>query len=236
MHERHRFSAVGERVLERSTNEPLRACGRYRLDAESRVALELPPELLVQVSDELVRLGSAGLDLLAGVHVFGVLPEDDHVDQFRFADGRWDAAIPAHRTQARIEVEDLADGDVQAADAPSHGGRERAFDANEMIAERLYGLLGKPFPGGVERLLAGQHLLPRNGTLTAVRLLDGGIEDVPGSTPDVGTDAVSLDERDDRVIGDDQTVGTLRDDFWHEASSLSWSRDANPIRRVARRA
>ena len=42
---------------------------------------------------------------------------------------------PAHWAQADIQVQLLAQRDVQAADAAAHRRGERAFDADELLAE-----------------------------------------------------------------------------------------------------
>jgi len=57
-----------------------------------------------------------------------------------------------HRPHARVEVEHLAEGDVEAADpAPDRRG-ERALDGNEVLLDRLGRLLGEvqllPLVGG----------------------------------------------------------------------------------------
>ena len=43
---------------------------------------------------------------------------------------------PAHRPQAHVQVEDLAQRDVEAADAAADRRGERALDADEVLAER----------------------------------------------------------------------------------------------------
>ena len=65
---------------------------------------------------------------------------------------------PAHRAQAHVEVEDLAQRDVERADAAADRRGERALDADEVLAERVDGLVGQPVAGRVERLLARRAL------------------------------------------------------------------------------
>ena len=81
------------------------------------VGADVPAEGVVQELDELLRLGRALLDLEAGVDVLGVLAEDHHVDLLGVLHRRRDTREPAHRPQADVEVEDLAQRDVEAADA-----------------------------------------------------------------------------------------------------------------------
>ena len=70
------------------------------------------------------------------------------------------------------------------------------------------GLLGQPVAGLVERLLAGEHLLPRDRLAVLRRR---GVEHELRRGPDVDAGAVALDEGDDRLVGDvEDAVGVLR--------------------------
>ena len=84
---------------------------------------------------------------------------------------------------------------------PPIGRRERALDADQVLAERVDGLLGQPVAGLVEGLLAGEHLFPLDRLAV---LADGGVEDELRRGPDVDAGAVALDEGDDRLVGDVQ--------------------------------
>ncbi len=84
---------------------------------------------------------------------------------------------PADRAEADVEVEHLAERDVERADAAADGRRERPLDADEVGAEGLDRLVGEPVVGLLERLLAGEDLVPGDRLLAAVGLLDGGVED-----------------------------------------------------------
>ncbi len=118
-----------------------------------------------------------------------------------------------HRSQAHVQVEDLTQRDVEGANASSDRSRQRAFDADEVITEGLDGLLGEPVAGLLERLLAGEHLCPRD--LLAV-LRRRGVEHELRGGPDVDAGAVAFDERDDRLVGDvERAVGVLRDLVGH---------------------
>ena len=86
--------------------------------------------------------GRAGLAFDAGVHVFGVLAEDDHVHSSGSLDRAGDAGVLAHRPHAGVQVEHLAQGDVQAAEAAADRRGERAFDGHDELAQRVEGLLG----------------------------------------------------------------------------------------------
>jgi hypothetical protein len=64
-------------------------------------------------SDQLLDLFGLGSKFDTGVNVFGILTEDDHIGLFRFAQWRGHALEILDRTQADIEVELLAQRNVQ---------------------------------------------------------------------------------------------------------------------------
>ena len=126
---------------------------------------------------------------------------------------RGHAGEPAHRAQADVEVEDLAQRHVERADAATDRRGERALDPDQVRAERLDGLVGQPVAGLVERLLAGQDLLP--GDLVAV-LGRGRVEHELGRGPDVDAGAVAFDEGDDGLVGDrERAVVAHADEVCH---------------------
>jgi hypothetical protein len=111
-------------------------------------------------------------------------------------------------------VEHLTERDVERADALANRGRQRALDADEVLSISLDGALGQPVVELSLRLLAGEHLVPDDLAFAPVRLLDGGVEDALGGSPDVGAGAVALDERNDGSLGHDEGAGVGHaDDF-----------------------
>src|SRR5215212_6517239 len=56
------------------------------------------------------------------------------------------------------------------------------------------------------RLVAGEHLVPGDLSLIAVRFVHRAVDHVPSRAPDVGTCAVALDVRNDRVVGNDDAA------------------------------
>ena len=143
----HRFAPVVDGVLQRCSDEPLAAGDRYRLYPDPGVRSDLPAELVVEHFDEAFGLGSPLFDLEAGVDVLRVLPEDDHVDQFRPLDRRWHALEPADRPQAHVQVEDLAQRHVQRTEPSADRRRQRALDADQVLAEGGKGVFGQPVAG-----------------------------------------------------------------------------------------
>ena len=195
---------------------PLQALGpelRHRLDPHPGVGPDLPAEGVVQELDEPGRIGRARRHLQTGVDVLGVLPEDHHVDQVRLPHGRGHPLEPPHRAQAHVQVHDLADGHVEASEAAAHRSGQRALDADEMLVEGGDGVGRQPVPGLVVCLLAGQHLQPGDAAAVLGR---GRVEHRPRRGPDVDADPVTLDERDDRLVGHNKgAVGAQSDLLSH---------------------
>jgi hypothetical protein len=73
------------------------------------------------------------------------------------------------------------------------------------MADGRHGILRQPFAGLLLGLLAGVDLEPGDGFAPGV-LGHGGVEHPAGSGPDIGTDAVALDEGNDGAIRDGQLV------------------------------
>ena len=75
--------------------------------------------------------GTSLLPFYAGVYVFRIFPENDHIHLFRGLHGRFNAVEIAHGAQADEQVQILAQGHVQAADAAADldGKRRLAHDA-----------------------------------------------------------------------------------------------------------
>ncbi len=121
------------------------------------------------------------------------------------------ALVPAHGAEADEEVEHLAQRDVQRADAAADRRRERSLDADEIVTEGLDRVVGQPVVELLEALLAGVDLEPGDLSLAAVGLRDGGVEDAHAGAPNIRPGAVAFDERDDRIVRNDETAVLLGD-------------------------
>ena len=160
-----------------------------------------------------LRFGRAFAELDTGVDVFGVLAEDDDVQLLRVLHRAGHAGVVLHRADALVEVHQLAQRHVQAADAAADRRRERSLDGDAEVHGGLDGVVGQPVLGLAIALFAGQHLVPLDLALAAVCLLDRCVEDPLRGLPDVAAGAVALDERDDRVVGDDVLAVRVLDRF-----------------------
>jgi hypothetical protein len=144
---------------------------------------------------------SFGRPLDAGVNVLGVLAEDHHVDLLGPFDRRGHALEVAHRAQADIQIQHLANGHVQRGHAATDGRGERALDADQVGLEGLQGLGRQPAVEELLGLFAGVDLGP--GDLLSARefLFHRGVEHAHRGAPDVRTRAVAFDKGQDGVIG-----------------------------------
>ncbi len=68
------------------------------------------------------------------VEVFGVLADEDQVDAL---EARGDPGQRAHRPDAGVQVEGLAQGDVGGAEALADGRRDRSLERHPAAADRL---------------------------------------------------------------------------------------------------
>ena len=180
----------------------------------------LDAHFVLQELDELLRFGRFGRPFDSRVDVLGVLAEDHDVELLGMLDRARHASEVAHRAQAYVEVEHLAQRDVERADAAADRRRQRSLDAHQEFAEGLDGLVGQPVLPLIERLLARKHFHPRDLALAAVNFLDRVVEDVLRRLPDVGAGAVALDERNDRAVGNFQSVIGAKSDLLAVAGNL----------------
>ncbi len=106
-------------------------------------------------------------ELDAGVYVFSVFAEDDDVDLFRMLHGAGHALVVLHGAYAGVEIEKLAQRDVERADAAADGRGERPLDGDAQVARGGDGLVGQPGVELAKGLFAGEDLEPLDGALAA---------------------------------------------------------------------
>src|ERR1700733_11778323 len=215
VHDGDALALVGERIFDRRAEQALGTLDRDVLDADAAgvgkadLGVVLRKVALQQFEKFPVVVGAL-LEFDAGIQVLGVLSEYHHIHLLRRLDRRGYALEPAHWAQADIQIEQLAQGDVQRADAPADRRGQRAFDRDQIFAAGFDGLVRQPAPEGIERLLAGIDLHPFDLAALPVRALDRGVEYAHAGAPDVAAGAVPFDEGDDRALGDHQLAVTDR--------------------------
>src|SRR5207244_983039 len=169
-------------------------------DADGAAGPDLGAEPLRQKADQGVGFPTARAVLHAGVHVLDVLPEDHDVETLRLTHRARNALEVAHRADAGIQVEQLAQGHVEGPDPAAHRGRERALDGDAVRPDAVERGVGQPASRLLEGLFTGEHFQPLDATLAAGGLVDRRVEHAARRAPDVGSRAVSLDERNDGVV------------------------------------
>ncbi len=209
MDERHRVAVVGQRVVDGLADESLRAELRDRLDPDADGAVVDRVVEAHPVFDELFHLldlVSPGFPLDAGVDVLGVLPEGDHIHRLGVFHRRRDAVEVVGRPHVRVEIQLLAECDVQRAEARADRGRQRPFDRDAVLADGVNRLLWEVLAVCVAGGAAGVDAHPRD---RAAGRLGGGVEYLLGGGADIGADPVAVDDRDDWRFGHVQLPGIL---------------------------
>ena len=141
-------------------------------------------ELLGEELAQPLHLVRAPLELDARVEVLGVLA-DDHQVGLRKAGAH--PLVGLARPDARIEVELLAQRDVDRAVARAHGRGGRALDRDPALADRVEGPVGERVALLLVDVDAGVLEVP-------VELDAGGLEHAPGRLGELGPGAVARDE------------------------------------------
>ena len=158
------FAAAFESEFDGVANQALGAEDGDGLDADAGVCayffLAAFEQVVVEEIDEAGGVWAALLELDAGVHVFSVFAEDDDVELLGVLHRAGHALVILDRANAGVEVEDLAQGHVEGADAAADGRGERAFDGDAQVARGGYGVVGQPGVELAEGFFAGEDLKP----------------------------------------------------------------------------
>ena len=138
--------------------------------------------------DDFQAFDDAGNDFVleAGVEIFGVFADQDDVDVFK---SRFHAGEILHRAEVGVEIQSLAQGDVDAGGAAGDGGAGGAFQGDLVAADRFDGGLidGLAFFRGF--VGAGFEFFP-------VDLDACGFQDAADGGGDFGADAFAGDQCD----------------------------------------
>ncbi len=134
------FAAVLLGVLEGGLDDPLGAEDRDRLDRDAGVLARGRVELVGEEPAQLLDLLRALLELDARVQVLGVLADDHEV---RLGEAGADAVVGLARPDAGVQVELLAERDVDRAVARADRRRGRALDRHAALADRIERAVGE---------------------------------------------------------------------------------------------
>ena len=212
----HGLEPLVERKTQAAAYQLIRARHRDGFDAYPRIRAHplfgaVHAQHCVHEINQPFCLSRAFPPLNARVDVFRILAEDDDVHAFRVAHGRRDAGNVFHGAPAGVEVQKLAQRDVEAADAAAYRRRQRAFDGDAKLLDRVERPLRKPFTKPLESLFPRKNFVPDDPALTAKYFFDGGVENPPGSFPDVPPRSVTLDVRNNGPVGDNKLLALIID-------------------------
>ncbi len=99
----------------------------------------------------------------------------------------------------------LAQRDVERANAAADRRRQRTLDADQEFAERLDRVVGQPAVEFVFRCLSGKNFEPRNLLFPAVGFLHRGVENANARRPNVWTGSITADKWNNWIIWDNET-------------------------------
>ena len=169
-----------------------------------------------------LRLGRSFAPLDAGVNVFGILAEDDDVHLFGMAHGRGHAGDKLHRPPAGVEIHQLPQRHVQAANAATHGRRQRALDGNAIFLDGVERALRQPFAKLAKGLFPRKDFVPNNAPLAAEDLFHRRIKNPLRGFPDVAPGSVTFNVGNHRSIRNYKSAVRIGD-------GLAFRRDRVPV-------
>ncbi len=136
MDKRHGITVIVDGVLDGSLDQTESAFLGDGFDADATGVGEA--DFAVAVEEGFLEKLLEGFDIFtafgkfdACIDVFSVLTKDDHIDLFGCFDGCGHAGEIGHGSQADVEIKNLTQCDVEAADTTTHGRGEWAFDTDE---------------------------------------------------------------------------------------------------------
>ena len=187
VHGRDLPAAVLARVVEGELDDPPRAGDRDRLDRDPRVAVPELAAVGLDPLDQLLGVGRALLVLDPGVEVLGVLPHEDEVD---VVEAGADAGVALARAHLRVEVERLAQADVDRAEAAADRRRDRALERDARLADRVEDVVRQRVA------VVGVHHVGARVLDVPVELDAGRLEHAPSRLGELRAGAVAGDEGD----------------------------------------
>ncbi len=205
MYQGHALAVAVNGILNGLTYQPLCAECTDRFNANSAVRTDIFAQFGVHKVNDGLCFFCFSSPFNARIHIFCVFPEDYNVHLFRFANGAGCAGNPANRPYTGVQVQNLPQGHVEAAETAADGGGKGAFNANEEFAHGFKGFFWHVVAivqGGC--FFAGVNFHPGNFAFAAIGFFYGRIPNADRGRCNVYADTISFDESDDGVIRDIQ--------------------------------
>ena len=145
MHQSYGLTPAFECELDGHAHQALRPGNRNRFDTYAGIQADLLltalQHVLVEKLDEPGSVRSSLLPFDSGVDVFGILAVDDDIHAFGMFHRRWRAFVILDRAYTSIEIENLAQCDIQGADPAAHRSGQRSFDRDTELTDCIHGIV-----------------------------------------------------------------------------------------------
>ena len=200
----HRRQSTFQRITDGTTHQTLRPFPRNGFYAERRAFRETDfrnAHLFGQELQKFGGFGGSGIPFDPGVNIFGIFPEDMHIDLLGFLNRRNHPLEPTNRTQTYEQIELLTQSHVQRTDTPTDRSGQRTLDTNLIGSESLHRFIRQPAPGLFKSLLTGQHLFPQNGPAVSIGFFQSSPHHALSRRRNFGTYTVPFNKRNFHLIG-----------------------------------
>ena len=201
-----------QRILDGAAHQILGCSSGDRFDADTGVQPDLLAQLLLQKRNDLQRLRTARGPFDSSVNVFGVFAVHHNVQLLRVLYRAGNSAEVAYRADAGIQIQQLSQAHVQAADSAPNRRCERALDRNSKFLNRGECVVGQPASEFLKRFFPSENFEPDHFARSLRNFLDRGIEHQLRRFPNVRSGAVSFDKRNDGVVRNHQ-IPSAEGDF-----------------------
>ena len=193
MHQGDTFPAVVQGIGDGTGDQAFGIFGTNRFDADARILRQRNLHFLDKKTGDPLGLRRLRRPFNAGVQVFGVFTENDHVDLLGMLHRARNRIDITHRTNTGVKVQLLANGNVDTANALADRCRKRPLDGHTMFLDQVQGFFRQPLSGLLIALLARIDFPPNNFSLALKRSGNRQIDDLTGCVPDIGANPVALD-------------------------------------------
>ena len=205
VHQGHRVTIVSNCVFDRCTNQTFGAFFRTRLNTDTAMFREanfLHAHLFTQEFNHFLGVGRVSFPFDTRINVFRVFTEDNHIGQFRVFNRAWSALIVTYRTQADVEIQFLAQGNVQRANTATNRSGQRTFNGNAIFTNQIKGFSRQPdiLTINLCGFFTGVNFHPGDFTLAFIGFLDCSVDHFQHGWGYIYTDSITFNVRDNRIF------------------------------------
>ena len=114
----------------------------------------------------------------------------------------WGALIVTYRTQADVEIQFLAQGNVERTNTATNRSGQRAFNSNAIFTNQIKGFSRQPDVLTINLcgFFTGVNFHPGDFTLTFIGFLDCSVDHFQHGWGYVYTDSITFNVRDNRIF------------------------------------